>query len=209
MKNKKMEIISVNDFVNGYLACQDGMERVKYIETKLEITPYVPYMTKVVLAQELVNKSMYDNTGNIHISSEIYYVFTYKCLLEMYTNLRSKAENFTLDYDKLNKSGLLDILFFGYHTTEDNKENPSLIPSKEIAEFKMIADMLQSDAMKNNYEPHAFITKQINKIKVFIEEFSETYSDKIPEIINNLNDDQVNKITNMVDKARKIISIKK
>lgn len=151
MVKNKMKIMSVNDFVNGYLSCKDGMERVKYIEKNLVITPYVPYMTKVVIAQELINKSVYDNFGNIHMDSSVYYVFTYKCLLELYTNLRSKSENFTLDYDKLNSSGLLDILFFGYHT-DDGQDAPSLVPSKEIAEFKMIADMMHSDAIKNNYE---------------------------------------------------------
>lgn len=198
---KKIKTMSVSKFVEGYLACKSEDELREYVEKNLIVATYVPYMTKVVVAQDLVNKSVYDGFGNIHVDSSVYYVFTYKCLLELYTNLRSDSDNFTMDYDKLYASGLLDALFFGAHA-DDGRDIPSLIPAREIAEFKMIADMLHNDAIKNNYEPHAFISKQFEKTRIFINEFANEYSVKIPQIIDGLDDIQIAKVNKIIDKIK-------
>lgn len=106
-------------------------------------------------------------------------------VIEKYTNLIcSDDANFMTDYDLLKSSGLLDKLMIG--EVIDRKDIPSLIPASEISEIKTLIDMHKSDIMQNMYEPHAYVSRQVERfgalINTLVEPFMEAVQKKIADI---------------------------
>lgn len=152
--------ISIKKFVEGYSKCATKQLKDQYIKDNLEITTYVPFLTKDALINNLLKISMFDkNTGNVQVNSAVEYLLMTRIFVEQYTNLTVETEGFYEEYDELKKSGLFNILLIG------DEDAAPLIPYEEIAEFKHLLSIKRNDVLQNKYEIHSFITEKIDRIK--------------------------------------------
>lgn len=193
-----MNKITVKEFVEGYNKCVDSLKN-RYIQEKLSIISYLPVSIKDAIAIVVTDRTMFEQekytnengeikfrkTDNIHINSFVQYMLFVREVIEKYTNLIcSDDTNFMTDYDLLKSSGLLDKLIIG--EIVDRKEIPPLIPISEISEIRTLIDMHKSDIMQNMYEPHAYVSRQVERfgtlINTLIEPFMEAVQKKIADI---------------------------
>ena len=193
-----MNKITVKEFVEGYNKCVDSLKN-RYIQEKLEIISYLPVNIKDAIAIVITDRTMFEQekytdennetkfrkTDNIHVNSFVQYMLFVREIIEKYTNLIcSDGTNFMTDYDLLKSSGLLDKLMIG--EIVDKKEIPPLIPISEISEIRTLIDMHKSDIMQNMYEPHAYVSRQVERfgtlINTLVEPFMEAVQKKIADI---------------------------
>ena len=192
-----MNKMTVKEFVEGYNKCVDSLKK-RYIEEKLTIVPYVPVLKKEQIINNILNLTMYTQekytkkngiemsrkTDDIEISSFSQYILFCRVIIENYTNLTPSDPSFTNDYDLLKSSGLLDILI----------EEHGKIPFAEVSEFKSILEMKKADIMNNYYEPHSYISRQVERFgtlaNITIEPLMKLIEQKIEGIpledINNV-----------------------
>ena len=169
--------ITIKKFCEMYSKQATDNLKSKYLKDNLVITPYVPFLTKDALINNLLKATMLDkDTGNIHTNSSAEYLLLMRILIENYTNLTVETAGFYEEYDELKKSGLFNILLIGTDVTAP------LIPYEEIAEFKYLLGLKKQDYMTNHYEIHSYIDKQIDRLKVLGEPFMNAISKKVAEI---------------------------
>lgn len=193
-----MNKITVKEFVEGYNKCVDSLKN-RYIQEKLSIISYLPVSIKDAIAIVVTDRTMFEQekytnengeikfrkTDNIHVNSFVQYMLFVREVIEKYTNLIcSDDTNFMTDYDLLKSSGLLDKLMIG--EIVNGKEIPPLIPISEISEIRTLIDMHKSDIMQNMYEPHAYVSRQVERfgtlINTLVEPFMESVQKKIADI---------------------------
>lgn len=169
--------ITIKKFCEMYSKQATDNLKNKYLKDNLVITPYVPFLTKDALINNLLKATMLDkDTGNIHTNSSAEYLLLMRVLIENYTNLTVETAGFYEEYDELKKSGLFNILLIGSDATAP------LIPYEEVAEFKYLLGLKKQDYMTNHYEIHSYIDKQIDKLKILGEPLMNVISKKVAEI---------------------------
>lgn len=185
-----MTTMTIKEFTDGYNKLATDSMKENYIKENIAITKYVPFVRKMTRAKNLVKITMRDeNTGNIKINSAMHYLFFIKTLIEEYTNLISESASFADEYDMLKQSGFLDRLILKV----DGKD--PLIDAMELDEFKQIVNMEKSDLLDNEYEPHAFISGQVDRLKAVATVALEGISDAITEGLSGLDEESLKKIT--------------
>lgn len=192
MENKGeifMNEITIKNFIEGYNKLTTDSQKERYIKEKIVITKYVPFIRKMTRAKNLVKITMSDeNTGNIRINSITHYLFFIKTLIEEYTNLISELPSFADEYDMLKQSGFLDRLILKV----DGKE--PLIDPSELDEFKQIVNMAKSDLIDNEYEPHAFISGQISRLKAIGEAALTPLMDVVSKKLDEIPKEDLDKV---------------
>ena len=181
MSEKEKKEMKIKEFCKEY---SNRIDKLKgdYLNDNLHINTYIPFLTKVTLADKLARVTTLDkDTGNINIKSDANYLFFCRTIIEYYTDLQVETEGFYEEYDLLNESGLLDKIM-------------QMIPEKEINEFKMICDMKKSDLLQNKYENHAFISEQVTRFGELIGTILKPALDKISEQLENLSDEDIENI---------------
>ena len=198
--------MKVLEFCERYNNTVDQLKD-SFINENLEIKPYASIIKKVGYAQAILNKSMYDQeeytdeegnkrlrkTDRIKVNSVVQYVQFCRFIITTYTNLEIEDGSFIKDYDALKSSGLLDILIIG--------DDPPLIPANEIAEFRSILDMKAKDILTNEYEPHAFISNQIERFAMLSNVTLNPIIESVGEKIGSLPKETVNKIIDFAKKG--------
>ena len=200
--------MKVLEFCEKYINTADQL-KYSFINENLEIKPYASIIKKVGYAQAILNKSMYDQeeytdeegnnrlrkTDRIKVNSVVQYVQFCRFIITTYTNLEIEDGSFIKDYDALKSSGLLDILIIG------DDINPPLIPVNEIAEFRSILDMKAKDILTNEYEPHAFISNQIERFAMLSNVTLNPIIESVGEKIGSLPKETVDKIIDFAKKG--------
>lgn len=154
--------MTVKEFCERYNAIATKSLKDRFIDEKLKITSYIPFIKKDAIINNLLEITMKDKeTGNVKVNSSVEYLLMTRIFIENYTNLTIETEGFYEEYDELKKSGLFDILLVGDDTTATSP----LIPYKEITEFKFLLAQKKADYITNHYEIHSFITEQVDKLK--------------------------------------------
>lgn len=204
------EKIAIKDFCTQYKSRVPQLQET-YIKENLIITPYVPFVRKDALADKLVDVSTYEfenhtkedgtigrrKTDKIRVNSTAQYLLFCRLVIENYTNLTVETEGFFEEYDALKKCGLLDKLMISTET------RPSLIPMDEIAELRAIIDMKQKDAIFNATEIHNYIGSQVERFGTLLGITLKPVMDKIAENLENMTEQDVEKLSKKVDKAMK------
>ena len=161
--------MNVKDFVEASLKITNKEQKLEWIKSIANIKKYIPYSQKLMHASAIVDYSCIDN-GQILFDSCKGYMLEIFSLIYLYTDLEVDKKNFNSDYDILLENGVLNIIL-------------ELIPERERTEFSMIVTMRRQDFIDNNYEGHAFLSKQVDKISKILEEISlvglEKLSNKI------------------------------
>ena len=172
----------IKEFAEKYNAMATDRLKEDYLNDNLHIKTYLPFLTKVTLADKLAKVTTLDkDAGNVNVKSDINYLLFCRMIIEQYTDLQVETEGFYEEYDLLNESGLLDKIM-------------QMIPEKEITEFKMICDMKKSDLLQNKYENHAFISEQVTRFGELIGTILKPALDKISEQLENLSDEDIENI---------------
>lgn len=185
---KDIKKIGIKEFCAEYIKRIPQMQE-NYIEENLVITPYVPFVRKDALADILVKRSTYEYenytkedgtvgsrpTDKIKVNSVVQYILFCRVIIENYTNLTVETEGFFEEYDALKECGLLDKLMISTET------RPSLIPMDEIAEFRSLISMKQSDIMTNYCEPHNYINSLVERFRNIIDILAKPIMDKAME----------------------------
>ena len=183
--------MKIKEFVEKYGAIATDKLKEDYLKDNVHIKTYLPFLTKVTLADKLAKVTTLDkDTGNVNVKSDVNYLLFCRMIIEQYTDLQVETEGFYEEYDLLNESGLLDKIM-------------QTIPEKEIAEFKMICDMKKSDLLQNKYENHAFIADQVDRFGTLIGVTLKPVLEKISEQIENMSEEDVEKFTNKFEKLLK------
>lgn len=183
--------MKIKEFTEKYNATATNKLKEDYLNNNLHIKTYLPFLTKVTLADKLAKVTTLDkDTGNVNVKSDVNYLLFCRMIIEQYTDLQVETEGFYEEYDLLNESGLLDKIM-------------QMIPEKEIAEFKMICDMKKDDIIFNQSTPKAFINQQIERITTIASVTLKPILEKISEQIENMSEEDVEKFTNKLEKLLK------
>lgn len=207
---KETKKITIKQFCEEYRNRVPQLQET-YIKENLVITPYVPFIKKDALADKLVDVSTYvfedytkedgtigrRKTDKIRVNSTAQYLLFCRLVIENYTNLAVETEGFHEEYDALKECGLLDKLMISTET------RPSLIPMEEIAELRAIIDMKQKDAIFNATEIHNYIGSQVERFGTLLGVTLKPVMDKIAENLENMTEQDVEKLSKKVDKVMK------
>lgn len=160
--------ITIKDFVAEYDQRETETLKDEYLKDTIEYISYLPFVTKVSLADSLVNISVYkqekyiDENGNtksrktddVEINSTVQYLLFVRIVIDNYTNLKSETLGFFEEYDLLKSSGILDKLI------GDN----GILPMNDIAEFRNIVNMKQNDVVYNEGSIQASVARQVDRV---------------------------------------------
>ena len=196
---KEIKKITIKEFCKQYQSRVPQMQE-SYIKDNLVITPYVPFVRKDALADILVKRSTYEYenytkedgtvgsrpTDKIKVNSVVQYILFCRVIIENYTNLTVETEGFFEEYDALKECGLLDKLMISTET------RPSLIPMDEIAEFRSLISMKQSDIMTNYCEPHNYVNSLVERFGNIIDVLAKPIMDKVVEQMDKSEDVEEN-----------------
>lgn len=181
--------MTVKEFCERYNAIATKSLKDRFIDEKLKITSYVPFIKKDAIINNLLEITMKDKeTGNVKVNSSVEYLLMTRIFIEQYTNLTVETEGFYEEYDELKKFGLFDILLVGDDTTAP------LIPYKEIAEFKFLLAQKKADYITNRYEIHSFITEQVDRLKALGEATLTPLMDVVSKKLDEIPNEDLDKV---------------
>lgn len=139
--------------------------RKKYIDDNVKAVEYVPYVEKIVLAQDIVNKTAFKD-GDVHFNSPFAYLFYILKLIERWTNIEIDATKLTEEYDALNKLGLVEVIV-------------AKIPESEKNEFDTVYQMVLDDVSRNELSTKYVFEQAIVKLGKGIGEFVTPLIDQL------------------------------
>lgn len=196
MSDKNNKKYTVKSFCKKYNVANIIQAQEEFIEDVIN-KHYVPYETKITICEKIIESSYYKKTEDgetkkLHINSPAQHMLYYLNLIKYYTNINIDFGNALEEFNMLNECGLLDVII-------------SCIPDREHQEFSMILDMVKSDVIKNEYETHAFIIKQIERFGELFGRFTEPALQRLSEVLENMDEKTIDK---MVDKLKGLNGIK-
>ena len=184
--------MKVEEFLRQYKFASKAREsEEKFLQERM-VRDYVPYVQKIAVCNSLVETCWYEKdeqTGSkrLHFKSPNLYLFFVMRLVRIYTDIQFEDIKVAEAYDCLNKV-----------KTDDETTLVQVIinriPAVELAEFRSLLDMVESDTEKNEYEVGAWLSNKLdNFAKIFGSSVLPTLSaagisiDDIKTIITNLN----------------------
>ena len=183
--------MKIREFIEKYNVIATDRLKEDYLKDNLHIKTYLPFLTKVTLADKLAKVTTLDkDTGNVNVKSDANYLLFCRMIVEQYTDLQVETEGFYEEYDLLNESGLLDKIM-------------QMIPEKEITEFKMICDFKQKDIITNQYEMHSYISNQVTRFGELIGVTLKPIMEKISEQLENMDEKDIDKIAKALERGLK------
>ena len=204
--------MKIKEFCKEY---SNRIDKLKgdYLKENIKITPYISFIKKDALAQNIVNATTYKfedytkedgtigrrRTNQIQVNSTAQMLLFYRVIIENYTDLEVETEGFYEEYDALNESGVL------FELTADFDGHPSLIPAKEISELRGMIDLKQRDIMTNQYEIHSYISNQIERITEVGSVLLKPILDKLATELENMADSIIEKLSKALERGLKRI----
>lgn len=170
--------MKIEEFITKYENIATENLKEKFIKNNLEVKTYLPFSTKVTLAERLADitcferkdvvgnnwETIREKTGNVQVDSVAQYLFFFALVIDNYTNLEVDFSDFSRQFDLLMQSDVLDKIIMA-------------IPDSEIGNFKMICNMKKDDTITNYCEIHNYVSKQLS----FIKELVDKYVGLIPD----------------------------
>lgn len=161
-----------DEFMELYDNFKETDERVIFVKEHI-VKSYIPLEEKDVRSQIIINNSYYDENGNFKVNSTAKHMFTFLSIVDMYTDIDINFKDGLNEYNKLDASMALDDI-------------ASMIDEKDLNEFKIVLNMKYNDVIANEYEPHSFIKKQVERFGELIGTALSPIIEKID--LNNLED---------------------
>ena len=176
--------MKITAFMTAFKFRKTEEEKEKMVDEHIK-NEYVPYEKKADVAKAIVDSCFWQKeTGDdgverktLHVDSVAKHMLSCMSIIDLYTDIeRQKSGGKMLeDFNLLNSSGVLDMVI-------------RKIDQREFKEFNMILQMTIDDLMTNEYENHAYITKQVDRFGALISTalspiISEIDFDKIENLI--------------------------
>ena len=185
-----MKEITIKKFTTAYAShvSENTNEENEKIFKALKVKDYLPFADKLALVRNVVNVADRAENGRLHFNTAMEYTLFTLFAVFSYTNLSPTDDKSTEDYDLLVKTNALGYIM----------EN---IPKDEI---KALNDMLgweKSDAINNEYEPHAFIANKIETISQSLGISVTGFLNTLKDQFGNLGDDEKEKLMQMIGQA--------
>lgn len=184
---------TVKDFFKKYNDAKSDELKGTLIKSVMNVH-YVPYETKVTICEKIVESTYYIKTEKngiktkkLHINSSANYMLYYLNIVNQYTNIEVDFKNCLEEFNMLNKCGVLDLII-------------NSIPEREFKEFRMILDMVESDVMQNEYEPHAFISNQVERFGELFGSISKPVMKELQKYMKDLDPNDVKAIIGSLKK---------
>lgn len=146
-------------FMTAYKFRKTDEEKLEMIRKHIK-NEYIPYEKKANIANAIADNSYWiteklddgTETKKLHVNSVAKYMLTCIAIFDLYTDIeRQKNDGKMLeDFNMLNESGVFDLLI----------QN---IDQRELKEFNMIVSMTCDDVIANEFENHAYFSKQIDR----------------------------------------------
>lgn len=157
------------------------------------INEYIPYENKITICEKIVESTYYIKTQDVngaekkklHINSAATFMLYRLNMINSYTLIDIDFKNSLKEYNLLNKSGLIDVIF-------------KLIPENELSEFDMLLEMTKNDFIANEYETKAFISKQVERFGELFGIMVTPAFERLSEVIENMDNKTVDSITSKV-----------
>lgn len=149
---------------------------------------YVPFEKKIAVAQAIVDNSFWETVverdgtedKKLYVNSVTKYMLTCISMIDLYTDIerQKNSGNILDDFNVLNSSGVFDLVI---HNIND----------RELKEFNMVIQMMCDDLITNEFENHAFISKQVKRFgdlvgTTLLPVISKLDLSKIDEIIKQI-----------------------
>lgn len=202
-ENKNDEKVYVIDFIKKYNELKSDTAKEAYLSSVVLKDVYVPYVTKMVTIDRMLQMAHYIDNRLIFNTPKEYqmYVFT---LIMLYTRLDLDGNTSEI-FDELNKNGLIDLL-----VAEIEKKNEDDYKSFNTV-FKMAKDDFLMNFAKTNLDNEAIVNAVgagimqgmmsiMDSIKTAFEdpEIKEMFNEYLAQQkTNNASEEAVNKILSM------------
>ena len=149
--------MKAKEFIKKYNTLTNEELKNSFLKSVVK-NKYLPFENKVTICEKIVESSYYIKTKDIngkerkkmHVNSPANYMLYCLNIVNNYTSIDINFKNLLEEFNMLNGCECLDAIF-------------NYVPEREIKEFRMILDMVESDLMQNEYETHAFISNQVER----------------------------------------------
>lgn len=202
---------TIKEFVETYNNFATESLKDDYLRNNLEIKSYLPFLQKDAIVTVVAERSTFKHelykkengttgvrkTDIFKVNSTTQYLLFCRVIIENYTNLEVETPEFYTEYDLLKQSGLLDKLMVG------NEHVAPLIPANEIAEMRQLLSWKQSDLLTNFSDPYTFIQGEVERFGTLAGITLKPVMDKIAKSLNEMDENEIKKLGNKIDKLIK------
>lgn len=193
---------TVIEFAKKYEEKLTNNDKATFLKTKLKVENYMNYAEKVLIAENIVRSSSYaiskdkdsgelTKTNQIHINSPMRYVLFVMSIVNKYTNIEVNFDNIMIEFDVLNKNGLVELI-------------TKRVGEKEIAEFQTVVDMVLGDFMNNEYEFKNYLSGLVVKAVGVVEKIAPL-AENITNKLDSLSDEDADKLTKLIERFGKLV----
>lgn len=140
--------IGVDELIKGLESKRSQEARDRYLTSKIKTIDYINFEVLTVIADSIVANSMFDKDGNIKIDSCKKYLLYVYSILNVFTNINVHEDKWMQEYNKLNKSNLIEVIV-------------GMIPERTVNEFDSILKMKSDDLITNYYSINAYIDRKL------------------------------------------------
>lgn len=193
--SKNVEKYTVEKFCKKYNETNIEQTKVALIEKVMNMH-YVSYEKKIAICEKIVENSYYKKVKTVekdgievkklHVNSPVSYMLYCLYLVKEYSNIEVDFSKVLEEFNMLNESELLDIII-------------SNISEKELKEFRMVLDMVESDTIQNEYESHAFISNQVERFGELFGHIVSPALEKFGESLQNMDEKTIDKMINKLN----------
>lgn len=184
MSDKLEETYTVDEFCNKFRTLS---EQAKYaLVDSVVVDKYVPYNEKIVACNNIIKNTFFiedENTKNkkLYVNSPAEHMFRCLYLVKLYTKIQIDFKKCLDQFEALNCLGVFNIVF-------------DKIPNRELQEFHMVLEMVESDTLRNEYETHAFVANQVERFGQLIGILAKPSLAQLSEMVQNIKKEDIQKI---------------
>lgn len=193
---------TVIEFAKKYEEKLTNNDKATFLKTKLKVENYMEYAEKILIAENIVRSSSYalskdkdsgelTKTSQIHINSPMRYVLFVMSIVNKYTNIEVNFNNIMIEFDALNKNGLVELI-------------TKRVGEKEIAEFQTVVDMVLGDFMNNEYEFKNYLSGLVVRAGGVVEKIAPLV-ENITNKLDSLSDEDADKLTKFIERFGKLV----
>lgn len=153
---------------------------------------YLSFAEKCNLCERIIQSTYYttmaDGKTKLHINSASKYMLYNLSIIDKYTDIEINFNDVLAEYDMLAERNL----FYQFK---------AYLPLTELQELDLLLEMAQQDVIANEYEPHAFISNQVERFGTLIGVSLSPILEKLSNNIGELDNEKLAAILSKLDKV--------